>query len=80
MQRLEESSSDGDHLSKQQTYKHSPSDSDSESCDVSSCHVKEPAGGRPHRRKGTLDKTSSTLSKKGHQKYKGKFSTIYNML
>ena len=65
-------------MSKHQTYKHSPSDSDSEICDVSSGHLKELTEGKPYRRKGILDKMS-TLSKKGHPKYKGKFSTIYNM-
>ena len=77
-QRLEASGSD-DHLSKQQTYyKHILPESDSESYDLSSAYGKEPAGGRPYKRKGILDKTSTSLPKRGHQKHKGKFNTVYN--
>ena len=77
-QRLEVSGSD-DHLSKQQTYyKQMLPESDSESYDLSSAHGKEPAGGRPYRRKGILDKTSTSLSKRGHQKCESKFNTVYN--
>ena len=64
-------------MSKEQAYKFSSSDSDSESYNLSSACGKEPAGGRPYRRKGTLDKTIS-LPRRGHQKHKGKFTT-YNM-
>ena len=59
------------------SHKYSP-DSDSESCDVSSSHSKEPAEGIAYKRKGIIDKTS-TLSKRGHQKCKGKFVTVYEM-
>ena len=52
--------------------RHVLSINEGDASNISSGRGKEPASGRPHRRKGTLTKRS-TLPKSGHKNYKGKF-------
>ena len=73
--------SDSGHLSTEpQVYhEHSPASYESVLM-ISSGHGKEPASGRPYRKKGILAKSSSSSLESGQKKHKGKFNTVQKTL